>query len=189
MSLLDPDDDAALRETRLDGRVAWRGTFLSVQSDTVRLPDGSTATREYVLHPGAVMVVPMFDDARVVLERQYRYPQGRAFIEFPAGKIDPGEPELACAQRELVEETGFRARDWHRLGTIHNAIAYSDEHIALFLARGLEAGDARLDKGEFLDVFEAPFAAVIEAIDDGRITDVKTIIGAYWTERFLRRGP
>jgi ADP-ribose pyrophosphatase len=118
-----------------------------------------------------------------VLERQYRYPVRRTFIEFPAGKIDPGEDPLVCGKRELFEETGYVATEWTRLGVIHNAIGYSDEHIELWLARGLTEGERKLDEGEFLDVFTAPLPELIDAIHAGDITDVKTIIGAYWAQR------
>jgi ADP-ribose pyrophosphatase len=172
-----------LTETEVESTEAWRGKFLRVNFDQVRLPDGRIASREYLLHPGAVMVVPMFDDGRVVLERQYRYPVRKTFIEFPAGKIDPGEDPLVCGQRELLEETGYVASRWDRLGEIHNAIGYSNERIELWLARGLELKERKLDEGEFLDVFIAPLSELLDAIHAGRVTDVKTIVGAYWAER------
>ncbi len=146
--------DAHLREDRVDGKLVYDGSFLKVQSDTVRLPDGKHAVREYIRHPGAVVILPLFDDGSVLLERQFRYPLDQVFIEFPAGKIDPGEESLTCAKRELLEETGYSARDWQFLCTIHNAIAYSDEHLDIYLARGLTEGERRLDDGEFLDVFQ-----------------------------------
>lgn len=184
MTLLDSSDDDHLREDCLSSEVAHQGGFLQVKRDIVRLPDGNEAFREYVVHPGAVMIVPMLDDGSVVLERQYRYPHHRAFVEFPAGKIDPNEDPLVCAKRELLEETGYTAREWHKLGVIHNAIAYSDEHIDIYLARGLRAGERKLDAGEFLDVFTAPLDALLDRIRQGQVTDVKTIVGAYWTEEW-----
>jgi len=182
-------DDDRLDERCLESSVVYQGGFLQVRRDRVALPDATEAMREYIVHPGAVMVVPMFDDGRVVIERQFRYPLHRSLLEFPAGKIDPNEDHLACAVRELREETGYSARDWHFLGTIHNAIGYSDEHIEIYLATGLSAGERQLDAGEFLDVLTMPLEAVIAAVDAGEITDVKTIIGAYWVERHLRRQP
>jgi ADP-ribose pyrophosphatase len=134
------------------------------------------------------MIVPLLDDGQVVLERQYRYPLGRSLIEFPAGKIDPGEQLLACAQRELREETGYVARDWTHLGGFHNAIAYSDEKIEVFLARGLAFQGAQADDGEVLEVFTAPWTQLLDWIADGTVTDVKTIVGTYWLERALRAG-
>lgn len=178
--------DAHLAEIRLDSREVYDGYFLKVQSDQVRLPNGQPATREYIKHPGAVVVLPVFDDGRILMERQFRYPLDRVFIEFPAGKIDVGEDPLACAKRELREETGYSAREWQFVCTIHNAIAYSDEHLDLYLARGLTAGDAALDDGEFLDVYIASHAELLAGVKEGKITDVKTIIGIFWLERLLR---
>jgi ADP-ribose pyrophosphatase len=176
--------DSHLRETRIDGEVAYDGHFLKVSRDRVRLPDGKETTREFIRHPGAVVILPILDDGRVLLERQYRYPNDRVFIEFPAGKIDPGEASLACAQRELEEETGYTAGEWHFVTTIHNAIAYSDEHLDLFLARGLTAGEAQLDEGEFLDTFTATVPELLEMVRRGEITDVKTVIGSFWLDKF-----
>ncbi|MFN7756818.1 MAG: NUDIX domain-containing protein, partial [Betaproteobacteria bacterium] len=171
-----PDPDP-LAEQTLDARRAWQGSFLHVYQDRVRCPDGHEATREYLRHPGAVMMVPLLDDGAVVLERQYRYPLRRSFIELPAGKIDPGEGLLACAQRELLEETGHVASDWAYLGGFHNAIGYCDEKIEVFVARGLSQQGARTDAGEVIEVFSASVPDLLAAIVDGRITDVKTIVG------------
>ena len=176
--------DAHLKETKVDGEIAYDGHFLKVSRDRIRLPDGKETQREYIRHPGAVVILPVFDDGRVLLERQFRYPNGQVFIEFPAGKIDPGEASLACAKRELEEETGYTATDWHFVCTIHNAIAYSDEHLDLFLARGLTAGDAKLDDGEFLETFTATIPEMLEMVKQGEITDVKTVIGTFWLEKF-----
>jgi ADP-ribose pyrophosphatase len=177
--------DSHLKETRIDGETAFDGGFLKVSRDRVTLPDGSVTAREYIRHPGAVVILPLFDDGRVLLERQFRYPMDRVFIEFPAGKIDPGEDHLACAQRELQEETGYTASSWHFLSTIHNAIAYSDEHLELYLARGLQAGEARLDAGEFLETFTATVPELLDMVRRGEVTDVKTVIGAFWLEKIL----
>jgi ADP-ribose pyrophosphatase len=175
--------DSQLKETRIDGSVVYDGPFLKVTSDRVSLPDDAITYREYIKHPGAVVVLALFDDGRVLLERQFRYPLGRVFIELPAGKIDPGETTLACAKRELQEETGYTATDWVFMCTIHNAIAYSDEHLDLFVARGLSAGPAKLDDGEFLETFTATVPEMLEMVRSGAITDVKTIIGAFWLDK------
>lgn len=181
-----PDtDDSALREVCIGQSLAYSGGFLKVRRDQVRLPDGSEAFREFIVHPGAVMIIPLLDDGRVVVERQYRYPLGRVFIEFPAGKIDAGEDLLACAQRELREETGYTASSWEHVGTIHNAIAYSDEHIELFLARGLTSGERQLDAGEFLDVATLTLSELLDLADRNELTDVKTLIGVYKLQRLL----
>jgi len=176
--------DAHLKETKIDGELAYDGNFLKVSRDRVKLPDGKITQREFIRHPGAVVILALFDDGRVLLERQYRYPNDQVFIEFPAGKIDPGEASLACAKRELEEETGYAATDWQYVCTIHNAIAYSDEHLDLFLARGLTAGDAKLDDGEFLETFTATLPEMLEMVRRGEITDVKTVIGTFWLEKF-----
>lgn len=175
--------DPHLTETCIDSEVAYEGSFLKVSRDHVSLPNGAVATREYIRHPGAVVILPILDDGRVLLERQFRYPMGRVFIEFPAGKIDRGEAPLACARRELQEETGYTATDWRFVTTIHNAIAYSDEHLELFVARGLTAGPARLDEEEFLETFSATVPELLEMVRSGQVTDVKTVIGAFWLEK------
>lgn len=177
--------DNHLKEVRIDSTLAYDGSFLKVQRDTVRLPNGQPATREYIKHPGAVVILPLFDDGSVLMERQFRYPLDRVFIEFPAGKIDPGEAPLACAKRELLEETGYTATDWQFVCTIHNAIAYADEHLDLYVARGLIAGERKLDDEEFLDTFKATPDDLLKWIREGKITDVKTVIGAFWLEKIL----
>ena len=176
--------DDKLFERRLGGEVLLQGGFLEVRRDEVLLPDGQRATREFIVHPGAVAVLPLMDDGRVLLERQFRYPLGRVMLEIPAGKIDPGESPLACATRELREETGFTAAEWACAGRIHNAAAYSDEVIHLFLARGLSGGVQSLDAGEFIElspVSEAEFERMALA---GEITDVKTLVALMWLQRW-----
>ena len=180
-----PHHHASLTETRIAGELAYDGNFLKVKRDTVRLPDGKETTREYVVHSGAVMVIPLFDDGRVLLERQFRYPIGKVMTEFPAGKLDPDEGALACAERELREETGYSASDYTFLTRIHPIISYSTEFIDIFLARGLTEGERKLDDGEFLEIFTADAQQLGEWIRTGEITDVKTIIGHFWLEKVL----
>ena len=173
-----------LTEHFVSGEQVFDGKLLKVRRDIVRLPDGSQATREYIRHPGAVAIVALFDDGRVLLERQYRYPQGREFIEIPAGKLEPNEPRLETAKRELAEETGYTAGQWTRLGVLHTAIAYTDEAIELYLARNLTQGKASPDAGEFLETLVVPFDEAIAMVRDGRITDVKTVAALLWVDRF-----
>jgi ADP-ribose pyrophosphatase len=177
--------DSHLKETKLDGGVVYDGGFLTVQCDRIALPDGKITKREYIRHPGAVVILPLLDDGTILLERQFRYPLDRVFIEFPAGKIDEGEDPLACAKRELLEETGYTATDWQFVCTIHNAIAYSDEHLEIYFARGLVAGESKLDDGEFLETFTATLPQMLDWVKTGQITDVKTIIGTFWLEKLI----
>lgn len=178
-----------LVETKKSSQELFKGNFLNAFRDEVLLPDGALATREYVVHPGAVMVVPLLQDAdgawKVVLERQFRYPIGLAMVEFPAGKLDAGESSAACAQRELLEETGYTASEWARAGVLHPAIAYSSEFIDVWFARGLVAGPQQLDAGEFLDVFTATPAELLLWCMQGQVTDAKTLAGALWLQNVL----
>jgi ADP-ribose pyrophosphatase len=176
--------DAHLIEHQLTGQQVYRGHFLDVRRDTIRLPDGATSAREYIVHPGAVMVVPLLDDGRLVMERQYRYPLARVMLEFPAGKLDAGETVLACAQRELAEETGYRATEWARACVVHNACAYSTEGIEIWFARGLVAGERQLDAGEFLDVCLMSEEQLDTLAGSGELTDVKTLIGLQWLQKW-----
>jgi ADP-ribose pyrophosphatase len=159
------------------------GDLLLVRRDRVRLPSGREATREYVVHPGAVLIVPVLPDGRLVLERQFRYPIGRVMLEFPAGKIDPHETPLATAKRELVEEAGYAADTWRRIGTIHPEIGYSTEAIELFLATELTHVGAQLDEGEFLDVVLMTEDELLAAFDRGDVTDGKTVAALFMLHR------
>jgi ADP-ribose pyrophosphatase len=174
-----------LTEHFVEGGPVFEGTLLKVHRDTVRLPDGSQGTREYIRHPGAVAVVALTDDRQILLERQYRYPPRREFIEIPAGKLEPGEPHLATAKRELLEETGYEAAEWTPLCAIDTAIGYTDERIELFLAGKLALKGRKLDPGEFLEIFFAPFDEALAMVRDGRITDVKTVAAILWVRSFL----
>jgi ADP-ribose pyrophosphatase len=177
--------DDHLIEHRVQQEELLHGHFLHVLRDTVRLPNHNLATREYVVHPGAVMVIPMLDTPeglRLVMERQYRYPVGQVMTEFPAGKLDPGEDPLLCAQRELLEETGYTARQWARAGVLHPVIAYSTEVIEIWFAKDLTLGERQLDTDEFLDVFTASPAELMAACQQGRLTDAKTLTGLLWLQ-------
>ena len=184
LAAIDPAADPQLREEGLAGTQVYRGHFLDVRRDEVRLPDGAISVREYIVHPGAVMVVPLLPDGRLVVERQYRYPMGRAMLEFPAGKLDEGETPFACALRELTEETGYRATEWARAGLLHNAIAYSTEGIEVWFARGLTLGKRQLEAGEFLDVAIASEDELNRLAERGELTDGKTLVGLLWLARW-----
>ena len=176
--------DDALTERLVASSQVYCGSFLDVRRDKVVCADGTPATREYIVHPGAVMVVPLLDDGRLVMERQYRYPLGRVMLEFPAGKLDPGETVLRCAQRELQEETGYRATEWARACLVHNACAYSTEGIEIWFARGLQAGDRQLDAGELIDLLVVSEAELDALAASGELTDVKTLIGLQWLQKW-----
>ena len=167
-------------ETQLTTKLVYDGKMLEVREDNVRLPNGKIARREYIRHSGAVVIIPLLDDNTIVMERQFRYPLGRHFLELPAGKIEPGEHPLATAQRELVEECGYRAGAWRHLATVHPCIGYSDERIEFYLARQLTAVERALDDGEFLEVVPMAVEEVLQQIKDGRITDVKVLVGLSW---------
>jgi ADP-ribose pyrophosphatase len=172
-------EEGTASETLVDGR------FLHARRDTVRLPDGGTATREYIVHPGAVVVIPLLEDGRVVLERQYRYPVHHVMTEFPAGKLDAGEAPLACGRRELLEETGYSAREWAYAGLMHLAVAYSTEVIHVYFARGLTLGQPQLDAGEFVDVFTATPQELLGWCREGKVTDAKTLTCTLWLQNVL----
>jgi ADP-ribose pyrophosphatase len=177
--------DSHLVESTVSSEQLLQGHFLDVRRDMARLPDGSVAAREYIVHPGAVMVIAQHEDGRLVLERQYRYPVKSVMIEFPAGKLDAGETTLACARRELLEETGYSAREWARAGVMHPVISYSTEFIEIWFARGLSKGERRLDDGEFLDVFTATAVELNEWCRTGLVTDAKTLAGALWLQNVM----
>lgn len=174
-----------LTETQVDSELVYAGGFLQVHKDKARLPDGSVHFREYVKHPGAVAILALLDNGNLIMERQYRYAPGREFIEIPAGKIDAGEDILLTAQRELLEETGYEAREWQHLTTAWPCIGMSNERLEYFVARGLSYKGHQLDEGEFLEVFELPLAEALDWIRAGKISDSKTIVGLFWLEKTL----
>ncbi|OZI59791.1 NUDIX domain-containing protein [Bordetella genomosp. 11] len=184
---MDMNNDAHLIEKPLKQETLFEGGFLRARRDTVQLPNGHSTTREYIVHPGAVVVVPMLDDGRVLMVRQYRYPIGRVMIEFPAGKLDAGEDPLSCGQRELLEETGYRGGAWAAAGAMHVAIAYSTEIIHIFFARGLQPGPAQTDVDEFIDVHPMTVEELFAACRNGDITDSKTLACALWLQN-VRNG-
>ena len=174
-----------LHETCIASEDLFQGKFLSAKRDTVRLPGGGTGTREYVVHPGAVVVVPLLDDGRVVMERQFRYPIGKVMMEFPAGKLDAGEDPLRCGQRELLEETGYSATHWAYAGAMYLAIAYSTEVIHIFFAKGLTLGERNLDEGEHLDVFTATPQELLQWAQSGELTDAKSMTCLVWLQNVV----
>jgi ADP-ribose pyrophosphatase len=178
-----------LVERRFGSEEILKGKFLHAFRDQVVLPDGSTSIREYFTHPGAAMVIPLLSEHdgafTVVMERQFRYPLGEVMVEFPAGKRDADESFLACAQRELREETGYTATHWARAGSVCPAIAYSTERIDIWFARGLTRGAQRLDQGEFLEIFSATSDELLAWCQDGTITDSKTLTGVMWLQNVL----
>lgn len=174
--------DRHLVEQCIRSELVHQGSFLQVRKDVVRLPNGGESSREYVLHPGAVVVIGLLDNGKVLLERQFRYPVGLVMTEFPAGKLDAGEAPLVCAQRELLEETGYTAREWAYAGPMHLAIGYSDEVIHVFFARGLTAGERQLDADEFLDVCSMTPEQLLAGVAAGQVTDAKTLSCCLWLQ-------
>lgn len=175
-----------LTEHTLTTEQIWRGKLLDVRRDTVRLPDGSPGIREYIVHPGAVVIIPVLDDGKLLFERQHRYPIRRTVIELPAGKIDPGEDIQLTARRELLEETGYEASTWRHLGLMHPCIGYANEKIEIFLATGLKrVGAQQLDHGEFLSLLSLSLDEAADQVRQGLITDAKSITALYWAEKVL----
>ncbi|HEX8980362.1 MAG TPA: NUDIX hydrolase [Parasulfuritortus sp.] len=177
-----------LTEHTLESETVYQGRLLHAKKDRVRLPNGQESTREYLIHPGAAVILPVFENGDILLERQHRYPLHRDFLELPAGKFDPDETELACAQRELLEETGYAAGAWRHLNTVYPCIGYSNERLVYFLARDLKHEGDNLDHDEFLEILRVPFADALEMVRDGRIDEAKTIMGLLWWARFGMEG-
>lgn len=182
------NDAPDLTESPIESETVFQGRLMHVKRDRVRLPDGRESTREYILHPGAVVVIPVFDNGDLLLERQHRYPLHRDFIELPAGKIDAGEDDLTCAKRELEEETGYTATAWREVTTIYPCIGYSDERLAFYLAKGLREGNHGRDHDEFLEILRVPFSEAMQWVKSGRICETKTVIGLFWLEKMLDQG-
>ncbi len=182
------EQEEGLAEQTLDDRLMYEGDYLKLHRATVQLPNGATSYREYLKHPGAVMIIPLFENGDVLLERQYRYPMRKVFIEFPAGKKDAGEAPLETAKRELLEETGYRAERYTHVTDIHNALAYCDEVIHFYLAEGLiQAGEQQLDDNEFVQVLRVPLSQLMTWIKNGWVSDVKTQLGAFWLQDYLKQ--
>jgi ADP-ribose pyrophosphatase len=181
-------DPTGLGEDTLSSELVYTGDYLKVYRDTVFLPNGASSYREYLKHPGAVMIIPVFDNGDVLVERQYRYPMRQVFVEFPAGKKDAGEAPLETAQRELLEETGYTAQNYTHITDIHNALAYCDEVIHFYIAEDLhDSGQQKLDDNEFVQVMRVPLVELMNWIRQGWVPDVKTQLGAFWLQDYLSK--
>lgn len=177
--------DAGLIERTIDSELVFDGALLKVHRDTVSLPHGGTGVREWIAHPGAVVVIAMLDNGKLLFERQFRYPLQRVCLEFPAGKVDANEHPLDTAKRELREETGHKAKVWRHLGVMHPCIGYSDERIEIFWASGLMFVGKELDRDEFLDVTELSLSDALLAVRDGELSDAKSITALFWADKIM----
>jgi ADP-ribose pyrophosphatase len=176
-------DDLQLIEHTVSSETVYDGVLLKVRRDEVRLHDGHHTVREWIAHPGAVVIIAPLENGNLLFERQFRYPLRRIFTELPAGKIDINEHPLDTAKRELREETGHTAKTWRHLATMHPCIGYSDERIEIFWAHGLSYVGHQRDHGEHLDVIELSVADALLAVQDGEITDGKTIAALMWADK------
>ena len=176
---------ANLEEKRLSTKQVFKGRLLDIWVDEVELPDGSTSTREFTKHPGAVVVIPVLPDGKILLIRQYRYPISEVEIELPAGKIDPGEEPEETLHRELTEETGYRAGKITQVVEIHPCVGYSDERMWMYLAEDLQKETPHTDDDEFIEVIPTELEECLRLVRTGEIKDVKTIIGLFWAEKLL----
>lgn len=175
-----------LTETQVSSRDIFKGFILDVKVDEIRQPDGNIGTRELIRHIGAVCVVPVTDDNKIIMEKQYRYPISMVIREIPAGKLDAAdEDRLEAAKRELREETGYTADEWINMGLYYPAPAYSDEKITMYLAKGLHKGETDLDDDEFIEVIEVPIDELVEDIMSGNLTDGKTQVAILKAARLL----
>ncbi len=177
-----------LVEKKVSREEIFHGTLLHVTRDMVEQPNGVETTRECIWHPGAVVMIPILHGETLIMERQFRYPPNQIFLEFPAGKLDPGEDHLSCGKRELIEETGYEAHRWDLLTRLHPAAAYSDELMKLFVARDLEYVGINRDADEFLEVIEVELTDALKLVHQGHVSDVKTMAGIFWAEKILRGG-
>lgn len=178
-----------LREEKISEKEIYKGSIVHLTVDTVRLPDGKSATREVAWHKGAVCVVPLTENGEIILEKQFRYPFSEVITEIPAGKMDhEGENPEEAARRELLEETGFTARELIFIGTYYPSPAILSEKIYMYVAKGLEKHSQKLDEDEFLDVFTIPFEDAVKMILDNTIPDGKTQAAVLKTYALLKQG-
>ena len=175
-----------LKETQLSTEQIYKGTLLDVRRDEITLPNGKTSAREYIKHPGAACIIPVLPEGNIALIKQYRYPVQSEMIELPAGKLDPGEKPEVCAKRELEEEIGYSAGKLTFVCNIHPAIGFASEKMWIYLAEDLVKTVENTDHDEFLVLMPTHFDDAIKMVWDGKITDVKTIIGLLWAERLLK---
>jgi len=174
-----------LMEKTIKSEQVFTGRWLKVQRDDVSLPNGIQTIREYILHPGAALILPVLDDGRLLMIEQYRHPVKQVFLEFPAGKIDKGETSLQAAHRELREEVGYTSRIMSLMTRIHPVIGYSDEFIDLYLAKDLTEGEAQPDEGELLNIVKVEVKDALGLLRQGRLSDVKTAMALFWYEKTL----
>lgn len=172
-----------LKESRITTEVVYKGDFLDVRRDEVLLPNGETGTREWINHPGAVVIIPILPNGEIALIKQFRYAARSEFLELPAGKLDEGEDPKACAFRELEEEIGYRAGKMQFIANIHPAIGFANEIMSIYLAESLKKTNYNRDKDEFIELIPTKMEEALDLVWENKITDVKSIIGLLWLKR------
>ena len=181
------NQDQHLIEKKISSEQTFQGSFMKVMLDVIELPDGTHATREYIMHSGAVAILALDNDNQLIMERQYRYSVGQVIYEIPAGKLDPNEDILSCGRRELAEETGYVAKEWVYLGDCLPCVGYSTEKISYYLARDLAYTSPQLDEGEFIEVVKQPLDEVMNMAFKGMIPDSKTLSGLMLLYGYLKQ--
>ena len=168
-------------------QTVYRGKIYNLIKENVTLDNGVTTDMEFIDHPGAAAIIALLPETRIVMLRQYRHALGKNIWEIPAGTLDPPEAPLECAKRELIEESGYQAEHWHKLGEITPVPGYSNERIHVFLATGLCSASGQLDPDEIIEVHEVTLKEALEMIEEGKIQDAKSIAGLFLASKWVAK--